>query len=87
MSTWERYIKDFVSFLKIEKGLAANSIFAYQNDVAKLHDFAISQNLGPTELTYEHLKLFITELYVRAHKLESLVESNNFLDFYWLKTS
>ncbi len=63
MSTWERYIKDFVSFLKIEKGLAANSIFAYQNDVAKLHDFALSQKLSPTELTYEHLKVFITELY------------------------
>ena len=41
MKSWNRYIKDFVSFLKIERGLAENSIFAYQNDVLKLHDFAV----------------------------------------------
>ena len=33
MQSWNRYIKDFVSYLKIEKGLADNSDFAYQNDV------------------------------------------------------
>ena len=54
MSTWERYIKHFVSFLKIEKGLAENSIFAYQNDVAKLADFSIGQNLEVTDLTFDH---------------------------------
>ena len=63
MSTWERYIKHFVSFLKIEKGLAENSIFAYQNDVAKLSDFSIGQNLEVTDLTFDHLKEFITDLY------------------------
>ncbi len=63
MSNWERYIKDFVSFLKIEKGLAENSVFAYQNDVGKLYDFARSQKLSITELTYNHLKEFIAELY------------------------
>ncbi len=63
MSTWERYIKHFVSFLKIEKGLAENSIFAYQNDVAKLADFSIGQNLEVTDLTFDHLKGFIADLY------------------------
>jgi len=63
MSTWERYIKDFVSFLKIEKGLAENSIFAYQNDVAKLYDFATARKIAVTELTYNDLKEFIAELY------------------------
>lgn len=63
MSIWERYIKDFVSFLKIEKGLAENSIFAYQNDVAKLYDFAKSRNLEPTAITYENLKEFVAVLY------------------------
>lgn len=63
MSIWERYIKDFVSFLKIEKGLAENSIFAYQNDVSKLHDFAQSRKLEPTQLTYDDLKEFIAVLY------------------------
>ncbi|MEN9997204.1 MAG: hypothetical protein RI922_194 [Bacteroidota bacterium] len=63
MSNWERYIKDFVSFLKIEKGLAENSIFAYQNDVAKLYDFAIARKIAFTELTYNDLKEFVAELY------------------------
>lgn len=63
MSNWERYIKDFVSFLKIEKGLAENSIFAYQNDVAKLYDFALARKIAVTELTYNDLKEFIAELY------------------------
>ncbi len=63
MSSWERYIKHFVSYLKIERGLAENSIFAYQNDVIKLSDFSISKNIEPKFLTYENLQEFISELY------------------------
>lgn len=63
MSNWSRYIKDFVSYLKIEKGLAENSILAYQNDVAKLCDFAISTQKSPTEISYNDLKQFIAELF------------------------
>jgi len=63
MSNWEGYIKDFVSFLKIEKGLAENSIFAYQNDVSKLYDFALDRKLSVEEIQFEHLKEFVAELY------------------------
>ena len=63
MSTWNRYIKDFVSYLKIEKGLAENSIFAYQNDVLKLMNFAVGIRKEATTLTYEDLKYFIAGLY------------------------
>jgi integrase/recombinase XerD len=63
MSNWERYIKDFVSFLKIEKGLAENSILAYQNDVNKLKDFAQANNIEPKSTSYENLKQFIAQLY------------------------
>lgn len=63
MSNWSRYIKDFVSYLKIEKGLAENSILAYQNDVAKLCDFAISNQKSPTEIKYNDLKQFIAEIF------------------------
>ena len=63
MSNWSRYIKDFVSYLKIEKGLAENSILAYQNDVAKLCDFAVSNQKSPSEITYNDLKQFIAELF------------------------
>ncbi len=61
--SWMRYIKDFVSYLKIEKGLAENSVFAYQNDVGKLKDFAEPLQLAATDLTIEHLNEFIKDLY------------------------
>lgn len=63
MSSWIRYIKEFVSYLKIEKGLAENSIFAYQNDVAKLQDFGVTVKKNAEQLTYEDLKQFIAVLY------------------------
>ncbi|MCR9173500.1 MAG: site-specific tyrosine recombinase XerD [bacterium] len=61
--SWMRYIKDFVSFLKIEKGLAENSIFAYQNDVEKLKDFAEANSLEVDQIELKHLNAFVKELY------------------------
>ena len=63
MSNWERYIKDFVSYLKIEKGLAENSILAYQNDVDKLKEFASASSKLPNQLNYEDLKQFLSTLF------------------------
>jgi integrase/recombinase XerD len=63
MLNWERYIKHFVSYLKIERGLAENSIFAYQNDVSKLSDFSSAKNIEPKEVTFDDLKGFVAELY------------------------
>jgi integrase/recombinase XerD len=63
MSNWERYIKDFVSYLKIEKGLAENSILAYQNDVDKLKDFAAGIGKTADQLDYEDLKQFLSALF------------------------
>ncbi len=49
--------------MKIEKGLAENSIFAYQNDVNKLMDFALFKRIEPAALNSQHLKEFVAELY------------------------
>jgi integrase/recombinase XerD len=62
MSNWERYIKQFISFLKIEKGLAENSIFAYERDVVKLKEFAESVKKEVCGLKSEDLQLFLLEL-------------------------
>lgn len=61
--SWVRYIKDFVSYLKIEKGLAENSILAYQNDVDKLRDFAEANQLEVPQIELRHLNAFVKELY------------------------
>jgi integrase/recombinase XerD len=63
MALWNRYIKDFVSFLKIEKGLSENSVLAYQNDVQKLRDFSEGKQIEATHITFEHLKEFVATLY------------------------
>jgi integrase/recombinase XerD len=60
--TWERYIKHFVSYLKIEKGLAENSILAYQRDVFNLMDFAIKQGIEVEAIRVVHLKAFLTSI-------------------------
>jgi integrase/recombinase XerD len=63
MSSWSRYITEFVSYLKIEKGLSENSILAYKNDVNKLRDFCESNKVETRKVQYEQLKLFVAELY------------------------
>jgi integrase/recombinase XerD len=63
MSAWNRYIKDFVSYLKIERGLADNSILAYQNDVQKLVDYSLPRQKTAIELNYSDLKDFVAVLY------------------------
>ncbi len=63
MHVWDRYIKQFVYYLKIERQLAENSILAYQNDVAKLKDFCSSETLDPTQVRIAHLKLYVVELF------------------------
>lgn len=63
MSSWNRYIKDFVSYLKIEKGLAENSVQAYTDDVIKLKDFAEVQSVPPEAISLQFLQQFILELY------------------------
>lgn len=63
MKNWERTIKQFVHYLKIERSLAENSIFAYQQDIAKLRDFCESYTLSPEHIQTGHLKQFIAELY------------------------
>ena len=63
MSAWSRYITEFVSYLKIEKGLSNNSILAYKNDTNKLKNYCEDNNLSVKEVQYEHLKTFVTELY------------------------
>lgn len=62
MTSWDRYINDFVSYLKIERGLSDNSIFAYQNDVRKLSEFALARNKEATGIVLSDLKDFIKEL-------------------------
>jgi len=63
VSSWSRYITEFVSYLKIEKGLSPNSIIAYKNDTDKLKNYCEDNKLSAKQVQYEHLKNFVAELY------------------------
>ncbi len=58
---WSQSIKEFESFLRLEKSLSVNSIEAYSTDVSKLVSFLVWRNLdiSPEKLTPEILREFI----------------------------
>jgi integrase/recombinase XerD len=59
---WNQAIKEFESFLRLEKSLSANSIEAYSTDVKKLVSFLEMRklNIPPERLNPETLRDFIT---------------------------
>lgn len=63
MRNWERYIKQFVHYLKIERSLAENSILAYQQDIEKLKDACIARELTAEAVSTNDLKSFVAGLY------------------------
>ncbi len=58
---WESYIKGFISYLKLERSLSANSVDAYERDVRKFAGYLSSENLHlpPEEITLKHLEGFV----------------------------
>src|SRR6218665_467893 len=61
MSSWKSYRTRFKQFLLLEKGLSANSIEAYLDDVHKLEQYAGSTLAGqlPTAFSYRQLQDFV----------------------------
>jgi integrase/recombinase XerD len=59
--TWEDSLKDFATYLSLEKSLSKNSIEAYLRDVSLLHDFFAEseRDVSPGEVTYNDLKDFL----------------------------
>jgi integrase/recombinase XerD len=58
---WQAVIKGYEGFLKLEKGLSANSIEAYLSDIAKLQQFLEIAQIkeGPEMLNTEQLGQFL----------------------------
>jgi integrase/recombinase XerD len=56
---WRSAIKGFQAYLKLEKGLSANSIEAYSRDIEKLEQYAEPLNLKPDSMALSDLRQFI----------------------------
>ncbi len=61
---WEKYIKQFRYYLKMERSLSENSIQAYVRDIGKFHGFMMNQfpQTNPKEVQLEHLRKFVHQL-------------------------
>jgi len=59
--SWEQSIRDFETYLRLEKSLSENSISAYTDDVLKLKNFFIEESTDrqPAEVSYNDLKDFL----------------------------
>jgi integrase/recombinase XerD len=59
--SWKQAIKDFETYLRLEKSLSENSIEAYLDDVGKLERFFSQRGTdsGPADVTYSNLKEFL----------------------------
>jgi integrase/recombinase XerD len=56
-------IASFMNYIKVEKGLAANTLSAYDRDLRKFHAFAEKRKLALDMLGREHIVDFLGDLY------------------------
>lgn len=62
MDTWKRYMRDFASYLKLEKGLSDNSIAAYLHDVGHLADYMGGLQVEPEGVDTDLLRQLLNVL-------------------------
>ena len=58
---WNQAIKDYKSYLKIERGLSLNSIVSYENDIISLKNYILDNKIkeSPIECTPDTVNSFI----------------------------
>ncbi len=54
--------REYLSYLRVERGLAKNSIESYERDLAKLKAFAEAENVEILKMTRQDLRGFIADL-------------------------
>lgn len=62
-------IRSFLNYLRVEKGLSANTLHAYRRDMEKFAAFAAKQKLTVNQIDRGHVVDFLRTLYLR--KLDS----------------
>ena len=60
--TWRRYRRNFETYLRLEKGLAQNSVDAYLQDIRHLVDFFVEQNKEPEDVSIDELQQLLKQI-------------------------
>ena len=59
---WQRCRQDYETYLKLERGMADNSVKAYLQDFDHMQFFMREQAVGPKEVTKSHLQQLLKQL-------------------------
>lgn len=64
MSNWSSYIKNYQSYLRIERGLSKNTIANYTFDIEKIVEYLSENNIAvnPIQISEETVQQFIYEI-------------------------
>ena len=65
----EAQIRSFLNYLRVEKGLSDNTMYAYQRDMMKFAEFAAKQKVTLAQVERAHVVDFLRSLYLK--KLDS----------------
>ena len=71
------WLAEYEVVLRVEKGLAINSILAYMRDLRKLHAFAAQRHLSLTDVTQDDLRLWTRYLYDQGLAARSVARALN----------
>jgi integrase/recombinase XerD len=56
------FIREYLNYCRVEKGLAVNSIASYEHDLARLSDWAVKNNLDLLGISREDLREWLIDL-------------------------
>lgn len=59
---WERAIKDFTNYMRLERGMSPNTISSYQRDLKKLRIYIEEDIPNPLKVNLKNLQAFISNL-------------------------
>lgn len=63
MNLYQNETLKYKTYLLLEKGLSANTINAYLEDLTKLLNFFQTENIGYKDVKLDHLQQFVAQLY------------------------
>ncbi len=73
--TWERAIRDFIRYLKLERGLSSNTISAYSKDIEKLASWGNEHDVSVSRIDLEGIRKFLSTLTLSPRSQARLITS------------